>query len=147
MRRMVLSALVAMCVPAAASAAEPGLSDLMRARNFGMGGAFRALGGGTEAVEGNPASMAVFRRYLVELSGAWDARYPFGFGSIGVMDSASSPVAAGVAYHLVSLGEGAQNRIAHLNTGAFTLPVGQTLYVGASARYVLMSGVRQANAM
>src|SRR5919198_2987394 len=131
MRRMVLSALVAMCVPAAASAAEPGLSDLMRARNFGMGGAFRALGGGTEAVEQSPASMAVFRRYLVELSGAWDPRHPFGFGSIAVMDSVGSPVGAGVAYHLVSLGEGDQQRTVHLNTGAITIPFGEALYVGA----------------
>jgi hypothetical protein len=146
MRRWVVSALLAISLPAAAEEG-PGLSDLMRARNFGMGGAFRALGSGTEAVEGNPASMAVFRRYLVELGGAWDARYPFGFGSIAVMDSASSPVAAGVAYHLVSLGEGDQHRIAHLNTGAITLPFGESFFIGASARYVLMSGARESNAM
>jgi hypothetical protein len=146
MRRMLLSALVAFSIPAAAEEG-PGLSDLLRARSFGMGGAFRALGGGTEAVEGNPASLALFRRYLVELTGAWDPPHRFGFGSIAVMDSANSPVAAGVAYHFVSLGEGDQRRRVHLNTGAFTIPLGQALHIGASARYVLMNGAREANAV
>jgi hypothetical protein len=146
MRRMALLALIAISLPASAEEG-PGISDLMRARSFGMGGAFRALGGGTEAVEANPASMAVFRRYLVELCGAWDPRNPFGFGSIAVMDSASSPVAAGLAYHIVSLGAGDEHRVAHLNTGALTIPFGQTLYIGASIRHVLMSGSREVNAI
>src|ERR687891_2729967 len=107
MPRMVVFALIALSIPAAARAQErgPGLGDLMRARSFGMGGAFRALGGGTEAVEGSPASLAIFRRYLVELTGAWDPRNPFGFGSVSEMDSASGGLAAGLAYPLVSLGE------------------------------------------
>ncbi|HZA13550.1 MAG TPA: hypothetical protein VE618_03600, partial [Myxococcaceae bacterium] len=125
----------------------PGLGDLMRARSFGMGGAYRALGGGTEAVEGNPASLAVFRRYLVELTGAWDPRNPFGFGSVSVMDSASGGLAAGLAYHLVSVGNGESHRVAHLNTAAFCLPFGQSLHVGVSARHVVMTGSRQANAI
>jgi hypothetical protein len=147
---MVVFALIALSIPASARAqerTEPGLGDLMRARSFGMGGAFRALGGGTEAIEGNPASLAVFRRYLIELAGAWDPRNPFGFGSVSVMDSASGALAAGLAYHLVSLGTGEDHRVAHLNTAAFSLPFGQALQVGVSARHVVMTGSRQANAI
>jgi hypothetical protein len=153
MRRMVVFALSALSIPAAAQAQlsvqepGPGLSDLLGARSFGMGGAFRALGGGTEAVEGNPASLAVFRRYVVEFTGAWDPRNPFGFGSVSVVDSVSGGLAAGIAYHLVSLGSGESHRVAHLNTAAFCLPLGEVLQVGLSARHVVMSGARQANAI
>jgi hypothetical protein len=146
---MVVFALIALSIPAAARAQErgPGLGDLLRARSFGMGGAYRALGGGTEAVEGNPASLGVFRRYVVELAGAWDPRNPFGFGSASVMDSSSGGMAAGLAYHLVSLGTGDTHRVAHLNTAAFAIPFGEALQIGVSARHVLMTGARQANAI
>ena len=149
MSRLVVFALIALAVPAAAGAQErgPGLGDLLRARSFAMGGAYRALGGGTEAVEGNPASLAVFRRYVVELAGAWDPRNPFGFGSASVMDSTTGGLAAGMAYHLVSIGSGDAHRVAHLNTAAFCIPFGQALQVGVSARHVLMTGARSANAI
>src|SRR5919198_451670 len=149
MPRMVVFALIALSIPAAARAQErgPGLGDLLRARSFGMGGAYRALGGGTEAGEGNPASLGVFRRYVVELAGAWGPRNPFGFGSASVMDSASGGLAAGLAYHLVSLGTGDTHRVAHLNTAAFSIPFGEALQIGVSARHVLMTGARQANAI
>lgn len=112
-----------------------------------MGGAFRALGGGTEVVEGNPAAMGVHRRYLIELSGAWDPRNPFGFGSLSIMDSATSPMAAGLSYNLVSLGTGPTQHTAHVNTAAFSIPFANVLHLGASLRHVLMTGSRSANAM
>lgn len=112
-----------------------------------MGGAFRAMGGGTEVIDGNPAAMTVYRRYLIELSGAWDPRNPFGFGSLSVMDSASNPIAAGLNYQLVSVGSGDDHRVAHINTAAFGLPFGQLLHVGLSTRHILMTGTRTANAL
>ena len=51
--------------------ASPGLDDLMHARNLAMGGAYRSLGYGAESVGGNPAAIAMFKRYQVEASGTW----------------------------------------------------------------------------
>ena len=100
-RRIVFLALA--LAPLATFAAEgPTLRDVMQARSFAMGGAYRAIGGGTEVVDGNPAAISLRKRYLIELSGAWDPRNPFGFGSIGVLDSVTSPLAAGLSYRLVS---------------------------------------------
>lgn len=146
MRRFLWVALVLAALPAWAQRA-PGVGDVLRARSYGMGGAFRAMGGGTDVVDGNPAAMGVFRRYVIELSGAWDPRNPFGFGAISVMDSATNPLAAGVNYQLVSVGSGADHRVAHINTAAFGLPFGDVLHVGMSARHVLMTGAHAANAI
>lgn len=146
MRRILLCALALLGAEALAQTG-PGIADLGRARSHGMGNAFRALGGGSEAVEGNPASLAVYRRYLIEIGGAWDPRNPFGFGSVSVMDSVTSPLAAGLSYTLVSLGGEGNRRVAHLNTGAFSMPIANVLHVGASMRHVLMTGDRSANAL
>jgi hypothetical protein len=145
MARILLCAL-ALAGSSAAAQAGPGIAELGRARSYGMGGAFRALGAGTEAVEGSPASIAVRKRYLIELGGAWDPRNPFGFGSVSVMDSVTSPLAAGLSYSLVALGEGDAERVAHVNTGAFALPIVSAFHVGMSIRHVLMTGSRSANA-
>ncbi len=145
-RRIVFLALV--LGPLASLAAEgPTVRDLMQARSFAMGGAYRALGAGTEVVDGNPAAIGLQKRYLIELSGAWDPRNPFGFGSIGVLDSVTSPLAAGLSYRLVSLGTGDTQRTAHINTAAFAMPFGQALHIGVSTRHILMTGAREANSM
>ncbi|MGA9521304.1 MAG: hypothetical protein WBV82_07560 [Myxococcaceae bacterium] len=145
-RRIVFLALV--LAPLASLAAEgPGLRDVMQARSYAMGGAYRAIGGGTEAVDGNPASIGLHKRYLVELSGAWDPRNPFGFGSLGVLDGVTSPVAAGLTYRLVSLGTGATQRTAHINTAGFSIPFGQAFHIGVSTRHILMTGAQTANAI
>ncbi len=145
-RRIVFLALV--LAPLASFAAEgPTLRDVMQARSFAMGGAYRAIGGGTEAVDGNPASLGIQRRYIIELSGAWDPRNPFGFGSIGVLDGVTSPLAAGLTYRLVSLGTGATQRTAHINTAGFAIPFGQVLHIGLSTRHILMTGSQTANAL
>jgi hypothetical protein len=145
-RRIVFLALV--LGPLAALAAEgPTVRDVMQARSFAMGGAYRAIGGGTEAVDGNPAALGLFKRYLIELSGAWDPNNPFGFGSVGVLDSVTSAMAAGLSYRLVTVGKDADQRTAHINTAAFSIPFGQVLYAGVSTRHILMTGSRTANAL
>jgi hypothetical protein len=126
--------------------AGPGMQDVMHARSYGMGGAYRALGLGAEAVTGNPASMSVVRGYVLELGGAWDPRNPFGFGGVSVMDSQSGPVAGGLAYQLVSVGEGIDQRVTHLNTVSFSVPLGP-LHLGGSARHLLSTGAAPRNAL
>jgi hypothetical protein len=120
--------------------AEPGLDDLMHARDYAMGSAYRAHGLGAESVYGNPASLGVFKRYQVELSGAWDPGHDYLFGSVAVVDSSTSEVAGGLAYHLVRYGPPDARRTAHLNTLAIGFPISEAFYVGASGRHVLMGG-------
>lgn len=122
------------------------LRNLMSARAIGMGGAYRALGLGADAVIGNPAAMGLYKAYRVEVTGAWDYGQKDAFFGATLMDANTSAVAAGLDYHLVSIGKGADRATAHLGTLAFALPLAQSLYIGTSARYLLMSGQREANA-
>jgi hypothetical protein len=123
------------------------LRGLLSARALGMGGAWRALGLGAEAGTGNPAALAAFRTYRVELTGAWDWVGKDVSGMVAVADSSTSVLAAGVSYQLISLGKGVERATAHLNTVAVAVPISDAFLIGASTRYLLMRGARQANAI
>jgi opacity protein-like surface antigen len=123
------------------------LRDLTSARGYGMGGAWRALGVGAESGTGNPAAVAAFRTYRIELTGAWDWVGKDASGMVAVADSTTSALAAGVSYQLVSLGKGTQRATAHLNTVALAVPLADSFMIGVSSRYLLMRGARQANAI
>ncbi len=116
------------------------LRDLQSARGYGMGGAWRALGLGAEAGLGNPAALAAFRTYRVELTGAWDWEGKDASGMVALADSSTSALAAGVSYQLVSLGKGTERTTAHINTIAMGLPIANSLLIGVSSRYLLMRG-------
>jgi hypothetical protein len=123
------------------------LRDILSARAYGMGGAWRALGIGAESGTGNPAALAAFRTYRVELTGAWDWVGQDAFGMVAVADSSTSPLAAGVSYQLISLGKGPERATGHLNTVGLAVPFGSSLMIGVSSRYLLLRGARQANAI
>jgi hypothetical protein len=116
------------------------LRDVMSARAYGMGGAYRALGLGGEAVLGNPAAMALFPAYRIEGSGAWDVGQKEGLLGITVIDAATSRLAMGIDYHWVSVGRGGARSSAHLSSLGVGLPLSQALLIGASARYLRLSG-------
>ncbi|MFP2908236.1 hypothetical protein ACLESD_24920 [Pyxidicoccus sp. 3LFB2] len=141
--------LIALCVSTAALA-QPAedLRDLMSARAYGMGGAYRALGLGTEAVLGNPAAMALFPAYRVEATGAWDVEQKEGLLGVSILDAASSRLAMGIDYHWVSLGRGGARTSAHLSSLGVGLPLSQAVMLGAVARYLRLSGdARYANSV
>jgi opacity protein-like surface antigen len=123
------------------------LRDILSARGYGMGGAWRALGVGAESGTGNPAALAAFRSYRVEITGAWDWVGQDAFGMVAVADSVTSPLAAGVSYQLITLGKGLERATAHVNTVAMGLPLSESFLLGVSTRYLLMRGARQANAV
>ena len=133
--------LFALCVSTAALA-QPSedLRDIMSARAYGMGGAYRALGLGSEAVLGNPAAMALYPSYRVEGTGAWDVEQKEGLLGISIVDAATSKLAMGVDYHWVSLGRGGARSSAHLSSLGVGLPLSQMLMIGATARYLRLSG-------
>lgn len=114
--------------------------DLLHARSFGTGGAFRALGLSGDAVGGNPAAMTLYPRFQTELSGAMEFDGRLAFGTLSVMDSSSNKLAAGVSYTFAQLGAGDYARTLNMETFAFAMPVAPWLHFGVSARHVLMSG-------
>ncbi|MCP3058179.1 hypothetical protein LXT21_05315 [Myxococcus sp. K38C18041901] len=141
--------LLAVCVSTAASA-QPSedLRDIMSARAYGMGGAYRALGLGTEAVLGNPAAMALWPAYRFEGTGAWDTALKEGMLGISVIDGATSKLAMGVDYHWVSLGRGGARTTAHLSSLGVGFPLTPGILIGGVARYLRMSGMgRYANSV
>lgn len=127
--------------------ASPGLDDLMHARNIAMGGAYRSLGYGAEAVGGNPAAIAMFKRYQIEASGLWDPVSNFGFGSASVADSASSELATGISYGLVTMGDGETRRTGHVNTVALAVAFGTYLSIGVAGRNHIITGYNDTNSI
>jgi len=132
---------------ALAQPVDPGLQDVVNARSLAMGMAYRATGLGADIAWGNPAMMSAFRRYQADLSGTWDYGNRFADATVGVVDSQTSRLAAGVGYNLVSLGRGETRRTAHVNTVSFGMPVADWLHVGLAGRHLLMSGAAEANAI
>ncbi len=125
----------------------PNLQDVMAARNFGMGGAYRSLGYGAEAITGNPAALSIYKRYTLELSGAYDVQHQWGYGGISISDSVTNELAAGVAYQMVTLGEGDARRLAYLTTAASAYPLSQNFHVGVAIRHQVITGEDNTNSI
>ncbi len=128
-------------------AKPPNLQDVMAARNYGMGGAYRALGYGAEAITGNPAALSLFKRYTLEISGAYDFKNVWGYGGISISDSITNEVAAGVAYQMVSLGNGETRRLAYLTTAASAYPLSQAFHLGVAVRHQVVTGEGSTNSV
>ncbi len=133
--------LLALCV-STTSLAQPAedLRDVMSARAFGMGGAYRALGLGGDAMMGNPAAMVLFPSYRLEGTGGWDLEKKEGQLGVSVIDAATSRLGMGLDYHWVSVGRGGARASAHLSSLGVGLPVNEMLMLGATVRYLRMSG-------
>lgn len=129
-----------------ASAQAQTLRDVMTTKDLGMGGAYRTLTVGPEAVYGNPAVMALVPQYQYELDAAADFSAPFGFASLAIVDS-TTPFAGGVATQYVSLGTKDDRKDGSLNVLALAFPLWKDFSLGVSGRYFLLSGGRDANAI
>lgn len=136
-------------VPKEASLPVPNaLNDAgQQARSFAMGGAYRGMGFGTETISGNPALLSMYRRYQLELGGAWDIPNGFGFGGISIVDSATNELAYGQSYTLVTFDSPQGRNTAHLNSTAMAYPIFDWLHVGVSGRYQLIYGPYATNSI
>jgi hypothetical protein len=132
---------------AATAYAPQFLNDIMQARNYAMGGAYHSLGYGTESLSGNPATMSLFKRYQVELGGAWDIPNGFGFGGLSVVDSATSAVAMGTSYQLATFDSPQGRNVANLTTLGIAYPITDWLHVGVSARNQIITGPWNTNSI
>jgi opacity protein-like surface antigen len=122
------------------------IRNLGQARSFAMGGAYRALGLGAEAVLGNPASLGLWRTYRIEATGAYDTAVKDGLASVSVMDAASSAIAAGFSYHYLSLRPDAGRFAGHHTVLGLALPLSPNFFIGGSGRYLALSGINASNA-
>ncbi|HET9451153.1 MAG TPA: hypothetical protein VFO83_09740 [Aggregicoccus sp.] len=142
--------LLALLVPGVSGAQQASNADAIRelgqARSYAMGGAYRALGLGAEAVLGNPAALGLWRTYRIEGTGSYDTAVKDGVGSIAVTDAASSMLAAGFSYHYLSLRPEAGRRSGHHTVLGLALPLSQSVFLGASTRYLVLRGNDSLNA-
>ena len=110
-----------------------------------MGGAYESLGYGTEAITGNPAAMSVYKRYVIEATGAWDIPLGFGNAGLGLMDS-TTQVAMGVSYQFATFG-GAERRWAHLTTLAASVAIADIFHIGLSGQNHILTGASNTNSI
>lgn len=143
-----LMLLLALCLSTTvyAQADVDDLRDIQSARAYAMGGAYRALGLGTEAVLGNPAAIAMWKMYRMELHGSWDTTGKDAFGGVSIMDAKTSDLAAGLDYHILSLRSGEGRATGHFSTLAFALPITPGVLLGTSIHYLRMSEPVRSNA-
>lgn len=112
-------------------------ADLIGARALSMGGAFRAMTGGNESIFLNPAALAVLKRYSIDatyLNDRTGADSDQQWVGLSVVDGSNS-VAAGFAYTRLPAGL-AQGNVFHLSLAT---PVGDSLYLGATAKYLRLN--------
>ncbi len=128
-------------------AKPPNLQDVMAARNYAMAGAYRSLGYGAEAITGNPAALSLFKRYTLELAGAYDIKNQWGYGSISISDSITNEIAAGIAYQMVTLGNNEGRRLAYLSTAASAYPLSQAFHLGVAMRHQVITGDDHTNSV
>lgn len=128
-----------------APAPGPDLRDLMHARNLAMGGAYMSLGYGAEAVGGNPAALAAYKRYQTEISGAWDVPNGMGLGTFALADSTNA-LAGGISYHFVTFG-GLERRYGHLTTIAAAYSLADWIHLGVSGRHHVLVGASNTNSI
>ncbi len=136
--RIVTSALAAVIVAAHAAAAElpppGGVPDLAGPRALALSAGV-GMAAGNDGILVNPATIGARRRYSVEAGGFVDRRGAESVAQLfggSVVDSLSSPVAAGVSYLRAIDGDYTGNLV-HL---ALAGPIAEKLYLGVAAKWL-----------
>ena len=144
--------LVLLLLPLLASAGgttqaqPPNLLDTESAQGYALGGAYHALGYGADSITGNPAAMSLYKRYLLQASGAYDFTNKFGYGTIGLQDS-TTEWAAGLSYQFVAYGPAGERRTAHLTTAATSYAITESFAVGIAVRHEAIVGYHSSNSV
>lgn len=118
-----------------------GYGELENPRTLAMGGASRAFGWSTSALNGNPANVAAQRVYHAEAFGSYDTvphRLQYG---VSVIDGVTSKMAMGLQYMRSTLGAESdpyQRSSSDLRmTGAY--PLGDRFLLGVTGRWLRVS--------
>lgn len=144
-KTIVLLAISLLPVAAAAQPVAPGgVAELTGPRAEGIGAAI-GIASGNDGLYVNPAAIAARRRYSAEAQLWMDRRGSENAAQVwsgSVVDSLSSPVAAGVAYGHVR--EGIETgSLYHL---ALAGPIASGIYVGVSGKYFDLKGAQPVSA-
>ncbi len=117
-------------------------SDFTGTRPMGMGGAYRAIVTGNDAIFLNPAGMSLFRRYSFEtqylVKPDWmgkDSKAEHIFNAT-VVDNQLAPFATGLSYTRIERGRSKKGNRYDM---AFSVDIGQTLMIGTDVKYLNFS--------
>ena len=103
-------------------------------RSAAMGGAQRAVGSSNEAIYLNPASMAAFQRFGIDMEIAYEQPEDMRRMRITAVDSKTSTIAAGVGYETIERAEGLPKL--RRTSVAVAYPLGQYIFFGSTGHYI-----------
>ncbi len=139
---------IALLSAGAARAADPplpaGFPDLVGPRSLALSASIGAAAS-NEGIWVNPAAVGVYRRYSLETDGFVDRRGAATTARLyggSVVDSISSPVAAGISYMHQDQGPYDGNAW----TGVLSGPIGKGLHLGVAGKYLSFHGARNVSA-
>mgnify|MGYP000424570218 CR=1 FL=1 len=130
----ILACIFAMLWPAAGLA-----QDFYGTRPLGMGGAFRAIATGNDAIELNCAGMSLFRHYSIEAHYIGTPHWRSEDGPFehvihaSVVDNQTQPFATGLAYTRIERGDSKQGNRVDL---AFSVPIAENFLLGFDVYYL-----------
>jgi hypothetical protein len=140
MRALLSVATLSLLSSTALAAGE--ITPLANGRALGMGGALRGAAAGDAALALNPSGMSLLRAYALE------GEYLHGSGRsendahVSIVDSTSAfNVAGGLYYTYLSASPGgdAPDRSGHEGGFALSVPFGEKIFLGATAKYVRLT--------
>ena len=130
-------ALVAGCALAAFGAPSAHAQDFVGTRAMSLSEAYRASATGNDAIYFNPAGLVVIQRYALELNYQLNLQKEEHTVDLSVVDSKTSPMAAGLAYTFDGREFTKRYSLQHKATLALAYPVlDKLLSVGAGLKYV-----------
>ncbi len=112
----------------------PTTVDMPRAT--AMGGAHSAIATGNDALAVNPAGLAQFRRYHLEVDGLYDSKFPAQAVLASLVDSATGPVASGVLWSRWASGQPSGRGEGWSLGLAYSGVIGPGLFLGGETKYL-----------
>jgi len=136
-----LAALTALLLarPLLASPAPLDFDSARGAREVGMGGTFRELGIGANSADGNPAAVALFQSYQLELSGGYDWKAKGWYGAGWIRDSTNAELSAAYSLHYISNDYGGTNIGQWANSLSLATKLGDRVAFGLGGRWLIQS--------
>lgn len=140
-RRMRAAAVVLTFALAVAARPAWAFEEYDGTRALGMGGASRAWAVGGSGPLLNPSGMSLVKAYSLEGGYAYTSRFDAQFLHASVVDSTSALGIAGGLYYTYKFDErAAVSGTAHEAGGALSVPLGQYVAVGATAKWFRLNG-------
>jgi len=109
------------------------------AREVAMGGAFRELGIGANAADGNPAAVALFQAFQLEFAGGWSWQSGGWFGATWARDSTNPELSAAYSLHYISQDYGGGSIAQIDNAVAIASRLGDRVSFGIGTRWIYQS--------